>query len=76
MNEGDDVMSDRFFTQKLCDRCHKELSAGRTMSMFNEQCICLECAEKEREDPEYKKAEEADQVEIRKGNYNFKGIRS
>lgn len=68
-------MSDRFFTQKLCDRCHKDLSSGRTMSMFNKECICLECAEQERQDPEYKKAIEADQAEIRKGNYNFKGIR-
>jgi len=68
-------MSDRFFTQKFCDRCHQELKAGRTMSMFNEQCICTECAEKEKQDPEYKKAVEADQAEIRKGNYNFKGIR-
>jgi len=68
-------MSDRFFTQKFCDRCHKELNSGRTMSMFNEQCVCLECAEKERQDPEYRKAVEVDHDEIRKGNYNFKGIR-
>lgn len=75
MNKGDESMSDKFFTQKLCDRCHKELKSGRTMSMFNEQCICMECAEKERRDPEYRKAVEADQAEIQKGNYNFKGIR-
>lgn len=68
-------MADRFFTKKFCDRCNQELKLGRTMSMFNEQCICMECAEKEKQDSEYKKAGEADQSEIRKGNYNFKGIR-
>lgn len=43
--------------------------------MFNEQCICLECAEAERKDPEYKAAVEADHAEIKKGNYNYKGLR-
>ena len=33
---------DKFFSQKYCDRCGKELTGGRTMSMFNEDCICLE----------------------------------
>lgn len=45
------------------------------MSMFNEQCICLNCAEAEQKDPEYQKAIEADHAEIRKGNYNYKGLR-
>lgn len=75
MHEGDDSVSDRFFTQKLCDKCHKDLTSGRTMSMFNEECICMECAEKERQDSDYRKALEAEQDEIRRGNYNFKGIR-
>lgn len=65
---------DRFFTQKYCDRCHKELNDGRTMSMFNEDCICMECAKKERKEEDYEKAREADHEEIRKGNYNYKGI--
>jgi hypothetical protein len=43
--------------------------------MFNEDCICMSCKEKETKDPEYKKAVEADQKEIRKGNFNYKGIR-
>ena len=66
---------DKFFTQKCCDRCGKDLKNGRIMSMFNEECICLECKDKEMLDKDYKKAVEADHEEIKKGNYNFKGIR-
>ncbi|NCC79095.1 MAG: gamma-glutamylcyclotransferase [Clostridia bacterium] len=66
---------DRFFSQKHCDRCGGSLEGGRTMSMFNEQCICMGCKDKEIKDPEYKKAVEADHDEIRKGNFNYKGIR-
>ena len=65
---------DRFFNQKYCDRCGGSLEGGRIMSMFNEQCICMSCKDKETKDSEYEKAVEADQEEIRKGNYNFKGI--
>jgi hypothetical protein len=42
-------MTDKFFTQRNCDRCGKDLSGGRTMSWFTEECICMECKEKERE---------------------------
>lgn len=65
---------DNFFTQKHCDRCGGSLDSGRTMSRFNEDCICMECSRKERERPDYKAAVDADIAEIRKGNYNFKGI--
>lgn len=65
---------DRFFSQKYCDRCGVSLEGGRIMSMFNEQCICMNCKDKESKDPEYNKAVEADREEIRKGNYNFKGM--
>ena len=33
-----------------------------------------DCKKEERNNPRYKKAVEADMNEIRKGNYNFKGI--
>lgn len=66
---------DRFFSQKHCDRCGGSLEGGRIMSMFNEQCICISCKEQETKAPEYNKAVEADHEEIRKGNFNFKGIR-
>jgi len=66
---------DKFFTQKNCDRCKGSLAGGRILSMFNEECICMDCSEKEKQDPDYKKAVEADDKQIKQGNYNFKGLR-
>lgn len=66
---------DRFFNQKYCDRCGKDLKNSRIMSMFNTDCICLDCKDKERSDPDYQKAVDAELEEVKKGNYNFKGIR-
>jgi transcriptional/translational regulatory protein YebC/TACO1 len=66
---------DKFLNQKYCDRCGGSLKGGRIMSMFNEECLCMSCKEKETKDPNYKKAVEAEQEEIRKGNFNYKGIR-
>lgn len=42
--------------------------------MFNEQVICMVCKEKEKKRPDYKDAVDAEIAEIKKGNYNFKGI--
>ena len=56
-----------------CDRC-TSLVNGHTMSMFNTETICLECARIEEVHPKYEEARKADLAEIRKGNYNFKGI--
>lgn len=57
-----------------CDRCHKPTNGITTMSMFNEDIICMECKDKERKRDDYDKAVKADIDEIKKGNYNFKGI--
>ena len=65
---------DKFFTQKHCDRCGGSLSGGRIMSMFNEDCICMKCKDKELKRADYNNAVETDHEEIKKGNYNFKGI--
>ena len=65
---------DKFFTQTNCDRCGGSLDGGRIMSMFNTDCICMDCKEKEQQRADYRKAVEADHAEIRKGNYNFEGI--
>lgn len=67
-------MADKFFTQKYCDRCGGSLEKGRIMSMYNEDCICLECKEKEQKRSDYKQAQDAELAEVKKGNYNFKGI--
>lgn len=66
---------DKFFTQNNCDRCGKDLKAGRIMSMFNEDCICLDCKDKETQDKDYKEARDKETEEVRKGNYNYKGIK-
>ena len=65
---------DRFFTTRICDRCKRPLTGGRTMSMFNEQTICMDCAAKERLRPDYDKARDAEVAAVRAGNRNFKGI--
>ena len=67
-------MSDRFFTQSRCDRCGGDLKGGRIMSMYNEDCICMDCKEKETKRADYKDASDADINAICNGNYNFKGI--
>ena len=56
-----------------CPRCSKE-SCSRSMSIFNTQDICLECKCKEEQHPDYEKALQKELEEIKKGNFNFKGI--
>ena len=63
-----------FFTQKTCDRCGSSLSNGRTMSMFNKECICMKCKDKERNRSDYKKATNAVRKEEQNGNRDFEGI--
>lgn len=65
---------DRFYTQDTCDRCGGSLAAGRIMSMFNRECICMKCKEAEQQRPDYREALEADRAAIQAGNYNFDGI--
>ena len=65
---------DKFFTQTTCDRCKGSLKDGRKMSFLNTDCLCLKCAEEERNDSRYKKAKEKELEEIKKGNYNYPGL--
>ena len=65
---------DKFLTQTHCDRCRGSLESGRTMSMFNEDCLCMKCKEKEQRRKDYKTACDADHKAIKRENYNFKGI--
>jgi hypothetical protein len=44
------------------------------MSFFNTQMVCKECETKEKNHPDYQKARETEEAEVRKGNYNFPGI--
>ena len=65
---------DRFFTQEHCDRCGGSLEDGRIMSMYNTDCICMECKKKERQRADYHDALEADRAQVKTGNYNFSGV--
>ena len=55
-----------FFTKKKCDRCNDSLSNGRIMSMYNNDCICLKCKDKETKLPDYKQILDADNEKIKK----------
>lgn len=65
---------DRFFSQTNCDRCGKPLTDGRTMSMYNTDCICMECKRKETERPDYGIAADAEREAVKNGDRNFQGI--
>lgn len=65
---------DKFFSQTNCDRCGGSLKEGRTMSMFNTDCICLNCKAEEKKRKNYSEAVRADVDAIKNGNYNFPGI--
>ena len=67
-------MADEFFTKTTCDRCGKTLNGVRTMSMFNTETICMDCAEAERKRPDYEAAHAAEVAAVRAGDFNFKGV--
>ena len=61
-----------------CDRCGKSTRNGRsygatTMSVFNEDVICMDCKKEEKNDPEYEAAVEAEREAILRGDRNYKG---
>ena len=57
-----------------CDRCGKSTDGKTTMSVFNEDVICMNCKEEEKKDPDYDAAVRAEQEAIRRGDYNFPGV--
>ena len=57
-----------------CDRCHQPTNGVTIMSMYNEEVICINCKDAEKKRDDYNQAVDADNAEIKKGNYNFKGI--
>jgi len=58
----------------ICDRCGGDTNGHTIMSMYNEDVICMRCKDKEKQRDDYSVATDADNKEIKKGNYNFKGI--
>ena len=65
---------DEFFTTITCDRCHRPFDGARIMSMFSTETICMACHTKEKNHPDYAKAQDAEHEAIRNGNLNFRGI--
>lgn len=45
-------MFENFFAEN-CERCGNSLAKGHIMSMFSDEEICMECKEKEKNDPDY-----------------------
>ena len=64
---------DEFLAKKKCDRCGGDLKV-RIMSRFNTDCLCMKCAEEERQHPDYQKATDAELDAVRRGDMNFPGI--
>lgn len=62
-----------FMNVDSCDRCNGPTNNETTTSMFNQQTICMSCKNEETKDPEYEAACDAENSEIRKGNYNYEG---
>jgi hypothetical protein len=59
--------------KSICDRCGESTNGVTTMSIFNQDVICMPCKEKEKKDPEYKAASKAEADAIRRGDTNYKG---
>jgi len=57
-----------------CERCGQPTKGVTTMSIFNEDVICIPCKEEEKNDPDYNAAVKADNDAIRRGDNNFKGV--
>ena len=65
---------DEFFSKRNCDRCHKSLADGFSMSRFNTDALWHECLEAERQHPDYQKAVDAELAALRSGNRNVAGL--
>ena len=63
----------RLLNAKYCDRCNRELTT-RTMSIMNTDIICMDCAEEEKQHPDFIKAFKAEREAIKKGITNYAGL--
>lgn len=71
---GEEKSMDDFFNKQICDRCKKPLHGTRIMSMYNTDCICENCKNKETARDDYDVARDAEMNAVKAGNYNFPGI--
>lgn len=65
---------DRFFNKTTCDRCGGSLEPGRTMSVFNKQCICRTCKAGETRRGDFYVALAAEREAVAHGDRDFPGI--
>lgn len=56
-----------------CDRCGADALAS-TGSYFNLDQICMTCAERERQHPDFERARQVEIEACQRGDYNFAGI--
>jgi recombinational DNA repair protein (RecF pathway) len=56
-----------------CARCPAKLGPS-VMSFFNEDILCLACAEEEKGCPNYAAARAAEEAAVAAGNTNFPGV--
>jgi hypothetical protein len=66
--------SSLWMNRENCDRCSEPTNGTTTMSIFNQDVICMNCKELEKKDPDYKAASLAELQAVRNGDYNFKGV--
>ena len=57
-----------------CERCGQPTGGTTTMSIFNEDVICMSCKKEEKNDPDYEAASRAEAQAVRNGDLNFKGV--
>jgi len=58
---------------KHCPRCGTSMLSF-SMSWFNQEEICLDCKEDEKQCPNYVRAREAELADLQAGNLRFAGI--
>jgi hypothetical protein len=57
-----------------CDRCGQPTNNLTMMSIFNQDVICMYCKEKEKKDPDYELAKQAEEEAVRRGDTNYPGL--
>ncbi len=57
-----------------CERCGNNTDGKTTMSIFNQDIICISCKDDEKNDPDYELAREAEQDAVKRGDMNYPGL--
>lgn len=60
-------------SKSACDRCGGSTNNVTTMSIFNQDIICMDCKREEVKDPEYKAASKEEWDAVRRGIRDYPG---